>query len=181
MSNGLYTPNCIRTYLGKQFVNVLDPDPRTILIEDIAWSLAGQCRFNSHLPYHYSVAQHCILASYLVSKENALQALMHDASEAYLTDVAKPVKNCLTNYQDIEEYMMSAIALKFDIGWPLHDEVHFIDRLLLEMEYNVVMLGIPYSHPHLGPDAHVIDMGGWDRDTAYVTFLQRFKQLKYAR
>jgi uncharacterized protein len=76
----LYEPDCIRTYTGL-YINVFNPKPEMIEIEDIAHALSFQCRFGGHLPKFYSVAQHSLNCSYLV-KEPALKltALLHDAS-----------------------------------------------------------------------------------------------------
>lgn len=86
----------ITTVTGKHFYP-LNPDPRDIDIEDIAHALSLICRANGHFCRFYSVAQHCIAcageaAARGHSLEVILGCLLHDASEAYLCDVTRPVK-----------------------------------------------------------------------------------------
>ena len=137
----LYTLNCIRTVTGK-YVNVFDPDPETICIEDIAHSLSMQCRFGGHLPDFYSVAQHSMNCAYLIVDDNQkLSALMHDASEAYLIDVPRPVKLGLYNYKGIENRLMEVIAEKFGFHYPLSQEIKSVDERMLQAEWHHLMLG----------------------------------------
>jgi hypothetical protein len=77
-----------------------DPKPEQIDIRDIAHALSMKCRFTGHTRYHYSVAQHsllvCLLATHRGYPEHVIrQALLHDATEAYLPDVASPLKRVL--------------------------------------------------------------------------------------
>lgn len=142
MTENLYTPGCIRTVSG-QYVNIADPDPETIRIEDIAHALSQLPRFGGHLPRFYSVAQHCMACAELVAPEHKLQALLHDASEAYLLDVPSPLKALLPEYQKLEARFMELIAKKFGFGWPLAEEVKGADRAMLEQEWHHVMLKGP--------------------------------------
>ena len=84
----------IRTYTGK-YINVFDPDPEMIDIEDIAHSLSNTCRWGGHCRKFYSVAQHSVMVvDWLPVSDSKLRlaGLMHDATEAYLTDLSKPIK-----------------------------------------------------------------------------------------
>lgn len=140
MGYSLYNDDpVIRTATGKWF-NCFKPDIETICIEDIAHSLSNQCRFGGHLPHFYSVAQHSILTATLVPEEHKLAALLHDASEAYLIDVPRPVKKHLTNYHEIENTIMKLIAYKFGFLWPLHKEVKTADELMLQKEWDELMM-----------------------------------------
>lgn len=105
----LYTPDCIRTFTGI-YMNVFEPTPEMICIEDIAHSLSMQCRFGGHLPEFYSVAEHSWHCSLMVANEHKLAALLHDASEAYLLDIPRPIKHRLNNYKKIEDNLMNIIA-----------------------------------------------------------------------
>lgn len=136
----LYTPDSIRTYSGK-YINLINPVPDDILIEDIAHALAKQPRFAGHLPVDFSVAQHSLLCCKLAQKENKLAALMHDASEAYLLDIPTPLKARLKDYKKIEANLMSVIAKKFGFEFPLNDQIKEIDKFLLHWEWNTLMLG----------------------------------------
>lgn len=136
----LYTPNCIRTFTGK-YVNVFEPTIDMICIEDIAHALSNQCRFGGHLPRFYSVAQHSIMCCELADSEYKLQALLHDASEAYLLDIPRPIKHGLSNYKVIEDRLMTLIAEKFGFDYPLHEQVKHIDEVVLRFEWDHLMLG----------------------------------------
>jgi hypothetical protein len=128
----------IETYTGKQF-HILAPQPEEIDIYDIAHALSMQCRYTGHCEAFYSVAEHSYIVSLLVPKEHALAALFHDASEAYLTDVASPVKPHLTNYKELEDTIMTAIAKKVGFIYPLSYEVKQADRAMLKTEAKYLM------------------------------------------
>ena len=81
----------IQTYNGKLF-SLIDPQPEDVHIADIIESLSKQCRFVGHCKYFYSVAQHSVIVSNIVNEEERLAALMHDAVEAYIGDISKPLK-----------------------------------------------------------------------------------------
>jgi 5'-deoxynucleotidase YfbR-like HD superfamily hydrolase len=135
----LYTPNCIRTFTGK-YINIFEPDPMEIDISDIAHALSHQCRFGGHLPEYYSVAQHCVLVAEKVPQEYAMEALLHDASEAYLLDIPRPIKHRLTNYTEIEDKLMTVIAAKYGFQWPLNEVVKKADEKMLQYEWDRIML-----------------------------------------
>lgn len=94
----------IETYTGRKFYS-LDPTPEMVSIIDIAHALSNQCRYSGHSEKFYSTAQHCcILASYVenVMKGTALdclQILMHDAAEAYLADMPRPIKQHMPEFR----------------------------------------------------------------------------------
>ena len=129
----------IRTYTGRWF-NVFEPDPESIHIKDIAKSLSKQCRFGGHTRLFYSVAEHSIECSYLVPDEHKLAALLHDASEAYLIDVPRPIKKKLIGYKEIEDGVMTAIAHKFGFDYPFHPSVKQADEERLEVEWSQLMV-----------------------------------------
>lgn len=136
----------IRTVSGKWF-NALDPHPDEICIDDIAHALSNQCRFGGHLPRFFSVAQHCIFTAQIVAPEHRLAALLHDASEAYLIDVPRPIKLLLSNYAEIEDSVMRVIAKKYKFRWPLHKEVKKADEIMLQREWDEIMIGVIDGHP----------------------------------
>lgn len=104
----------IETYTGKKFY-FTDPEPDMIDIRDIAHSLSLQCRFMGHVETFYSVAEHSVAVSCIVDKENALVALLHDAAEAYLSDIPRPIKNLFPMYKALEYKISQAIFKKFNI------------------------------------------------------------------
>lgn len=166
MTENLYTPDCIRTFSG-QYVNVFEPDPATILIEDIAHALSHQCRFGGHLSTFYTVAQHCCNTIPWVSPESSLAALMHDASEAYLMDIPSPIKRRLANYHEIEDRLMRVIANKFGFQWPLAEEVKLADKALLELEWQILVLGKNIQGFQIYPSSY-----------AKTKFLMEFENIK---
>lgn len=159
----LYTPDCIRTYTGI-YVNVFDPKPEMFAIEDIAHALSMQPRFGGHLPYFYSVAQHCCQCCYLTMDEHKYNGLMHDASEAYLMDIPSPIKQHLANYKEIEHRLMTVLADVFKFQYPLPEGVKDTDKLMLELEWCNIMI----------PDGtERIDC--WDQYRAKENFLTAYK------
>lgn len=138
----LYEPvarGIIKTHTG--WMNVLNPTPLMVNIYDIAHSLAHLCRFGGHTSEFYSVAQHSNHC-YELCKEPELRMamLMHDASEAYLIDVPRPVKVKLDNYKEIEDRLMTVIAEKYGFEWPLHPKVKEMDEQVLRLEWDSFMV-----------------------------------------
>lgn len=133
------TEPVIRTVTGK-FVNVFEPTPDMFCIEDIAHALSNQCRFGGHLPKFYSVAQHSILCAEYVKPEHKLAALMHDASEAYLLDIPRPIKLKLVGYAEIEHNLMLCLSEVFGFEYPLHQDVKIADEIMLTREWNQLMI-----------------------------------------
>lgn len=128
----------IRTYVGFT-VNPLDLRPEQIDIQDIAHALACINRFNGHLMEPISVAQHSVYASWFVdspSRKIQLQALLHDAAEAYLGDVTKWLKAspAFTQYREAEARAQAVIFQKFNCATDLHPLVEEVDRLLVRAE-----------------------------------------------
>lgn len=114
----------IETVNGNK-VHFLNPDPDELDIKDIAFSLSNQCRFNGHVPF-FSVAEHCISVAARLPYRKQLAGLLHDASEAYLADIASPVKACLPDYKALEDNLLAAIAKKF--GVEFDDDVKQADQ-----------------------------------------------------
>lgn len=130
----------IQTYSGRRF-NPTNPVVDAIVIQDIAHSLSMQCRFSGHTRSFYSVAQHCVLVSYICDSLDALWGLLHDASEAYLVDVPSPLKRSgqFESYIRYEKQMMEAICKRF--GLPLGEphSVKKADKTLLATEARDLM------------------------------------------
>lgn len=108
----------IRTISG-EFVSLLNPDPSTIQIGDICHHLSNLCRFNGATRVPYSVAEHSLFVADICDPQYALAALLHDAPEAYLHDMARPIKRLIkassSVYEAAEERMWFAICLRFGI------------------------------------------------------------------
>lgn len=132
----------IRTYTGIR-INPLNPDVDMIDIIDIAHALSLLCRANGHFKTFYSVGQHSIncmmeAAARGYSPKVQFACLLHDASEAYLSDVTRPVKEELPQYKAIEKPLQETIWLKY-LGEPLTNEefiqVRDIDDAILYYEF----------------------------------------------
>jgi 5'-deoxynucleotidase YfbR-like HD superfamily hydrolase len=104
------------------------------------------CRFAGALPMFYSVAQHSIMVANLVETPALkMQGLMHDASEAFMSDLARPLKQKLSDYKIIENNLMKVIAEKFEFEWPINNEVHEIDMTVFEFEKYHLLDGNPFK------------------------------------
>ncbi|MBS9728996.1 phosphohydrolase [Pseudomonas aeruginosa] len=128
----------IITYTGSRF-DLIQPDPASIHPTDIAHALAQQCRFNGHCVSHYSVAQHSYFVADLVPEEHQLAALLHDASEAYIGDMVRPLKELLPEFRQIEAVIWSAICERFDLDEQLPAEVKRADLIALATERRDLM------------------------------------------
>jgi hypothetical protein len=149
----LYGKNTITTFTGLSF-SYLDMKPETICIEDIAHALSFIPRWLGHSPRFYSVAQHlCWCHDNIENKSFAYEALMHDATEAYIGDCPKPLKTLLS----------LVIAQKFFLPYPGSPEVKVIDKKALLWEYNNVK--IPASSADI-----------WTSQRAEQEFLDRFNK-----
>lgn len=130
------------TYMGKH-IDPLSPCADGIDIRDIAHALSLLCRANGHFPSFYSVAQHSIFCMREAdargySPRVQLMCLLHDASEAYISDIIRPVKRILSDYVEIEKKLHSAIFEKYLSPIPSEEElkrVSEIDDALLYHEF----------------------------------------------
>ena len=107
----------IMTYT-KKMMDPLNADPQDIDIVDIAHALSLLCRANGHFPHFYSVAQHsinCMLEAKArgYSPRVQLGCLLHDGSEAYLSDVTRPIKPHLVGYAAYEDKLQNQIFDKW--------------------------------------------------------------------
>ena len=133
---------CIETFSG-MMIDPLAPEAGLISIDDIAHSLSMQCRFNGHSTRFYSVAEHSVHAAKLAEKFFpdkpiiAKFALLHDASEAYLCDVPRPIKSSFPNYLEWESALSEIIYKKYTGKLPTEaDEAMIlkVDNIMLATE-----------------------------------------------
>ena len=135
--------NWIQTHSGIAFP-LLEPRPEHVRIEDIAHALARQCRYGGHCKTFYSVAQHSvILAQWLLdthrNRQFALEGLLHDAAEAYVIDVPRPLKMLLPRHTEIEANIQAAIRDRLGLYGDVPEEVHDADRRILTDERDQLM------------------------------------------
>jgi hypothetical protein len=169
------------TYTGT-VITPLNPDPGDVRIEDIAHALALQSRFTGHVRKFYSVAQHCLLVSELLPEYLRLVGLLHDASEAYLSDIARPVKKTepfATAYRIAEEKLEKCVASAFDIPYPWPDEVKAADNIMGRAEARDLMNEV-FPWATFGEDPpHEYEkvIEPWGPDKAERKFLERYEEL----
>ena len=107
---------------------------------DIAHALSMQCRFNGHSQF-YSVAEHSMVVASLVPHQFRLEALLHDAAEAYLGDIVSPLKALLPDYQALETKVDQAIRAKYCLPSEHTPEVTAADKQALILEFRHVFPG----------------------------------------
>ena len=172
----------IMTYTKKMF-DPLHPNAELIDIEDIAHALSMLCRANGHFKSFYSVAQHSIncmkeAEARGCSDRIQLACLLHDASEAYLSDVTRPVKAELPQYKEIEAPLQETIWNKW-LGEPLTEEerkqVFDIDDAILAHEF-LNLMGEKITDP-IPEICSVPQFAFAGFDACKQQFLQLFRQL----
>lgn len=171
----------IQTFTGKKFY-YFNPNTEAVDILDIATALSRTCRFSGMSREFYSVAEHSYHCSYLVPPELALEALLHDASEAYTGDLPKPLKRGIAKViEPLEDEILSMIFDKWDLEFPFPPEIKKVDMQMLYWERHAIM-GSPDNQwedlKGLNPDIrNKPDIKCWGPNTAKKKFLQRFKEL----
>ena len=137
-----------------------------------------QCRFGGHTRQFYSIAQHSILVSHLCRTEDSLWGLLHDASEAYLQDVCRPLKELaeFVTYRAAERHLQRCIVERFGLEPEQPASVTEADDWILAVEYRDLMT--PVTDPYIAePPAHVTVSitQPWSPETAEQRFLDRFE------
>lgn len=178
----------LKTFTGRKFYP-LNPKHEDVDILDIAHSLSLQCRFAGHTRKFYSVAEHSVRVSYEVPDSLAMEALLHDASEAYLVDIPRPVKPYLTGYNGAEQALMNVIMAIFGLhpmrsasfpNFQMHNRVRWADDKLLAIEALSLMEGpfeewnLSYRHP-IQDSELITDPAG--PAASEQLFLDRFEEL----
>lgn len=184
----------IATYTGVEFFP-LAPRFENIYIEDLAHHLANVNRYAGACEKPYSVAQHCVhVAEYLkahvglaplgvaeradAEDDIVKWGLLHDASEAYVSDICGPIKPFIVGYREIEQQLLVAVAQRFGLPWPMHPLVKYADKAIFAAERRTVM-ATPVDwwilHPD-HPDADV-EIEPWHWFEAKERYLQMFEEL----
>lgn len=137
----------ITTYTGVDFY-ILDPRAEDVRDLDIAHALSLMCRANGHFTRFYSVAQHCLnclqeAKARGLDKRLQLAVLIHDASEAYISDITRPVKQYLPTYIDYEHSIQAMLYEHYGVGTLSEEEremVAVIDDTVLFYEFEALHL-----------------------------------------
>ena len=140
-------------------------------------------RFNGHLKSFYSIAEHCCNVATLVHKltgslELALWGLLHDASEAYIADLASPIKKGIPGYKEVENGIQDAVMKHF--GLPVEEPpvVKQADNMLLITEAQVLMdpswlQRHGHKYPYERADTAMIECWDWqDAERAYCRYFR---------
>lgn len=168
------TEGTILTHRGTYF-DITDPANSPIDIDDIAHALGHICRYTGHTQSFYSVAEHSVLVSRVVRPDLALAGLLHDASEAYITDISRPLKMLLPDYRRIEAAVEEVVLGHFGLSVPLPPEVKVADHAVLLAEQRQVM----FNQEGWSDDSEMADVtiGCLDPMSAKDQFLVRFYEL----
>lgn len=167
----------IQTFTGRKF-HPLNPSISEISLLDIAHALSNICRFTGHAKEFYSVAQHCVLVSYICDSQDALHGLLHDASEAYLSDISRPLKHSgfFEEYKKIEHNLQSLIFQKFGLSMEEPKGVKLADTTLLATEARDLLSPL---HPDWNQPAKPLPftITALPPKEAKALFLERFEEL----
>ena len=119
----------------------LNPRPQDICIEDIAHHLSLLCRYTGATRCFYSIAQHSVLVSQACDPADALHGLLHDAAEAYLHDIPRPLKRlpAFAPYREAEARLQAMIYETFGLSPIEPPAVKLIDRRMLRTEQRDLM------------------------------------------
>jgi hypothetical protein len=187
----------LKTGLDDQWISLLSgakfnynkPEKSDVTLHDIASALSNVCRFSGHLPRFYSVAQHLVNASYIVTSENAFTALMHDTAEAFTNDLPTPLKWALPIFKELEVKIEGAMGQKFGFQYPYPQEVKTADTIMLMLEkYHVKQCddywpGYSDEYPREAVEQYLdrVDLTSWRPSIARNKFLARYEELTNAR
>ncbi len=165
-------------------------DVQEIKLHDIAAATSRQCRFTGHLLDGieiYSVAEHCILVSAILEAmgcppDVVFQGLMHDACEAYLSDIAAPFKGELGSYHECEHLIWQRIALKYNLPTKLDPRVKVADWYALFVEARQIVtrdekdLSTWQGYETYGEDSkqYMLQLNAWLPSEARKQFMCRF-------
>lgn len=169
--------NTIRVAAG-HLIDLAEPDPQHIDLYSIASALSKICRFGGHTPQFYSVAEHSIHATVLATRENLpddiLRAiLLHDAAEAFIGDMVKPLKVMVPKFVRVEKKIEQAIQERFQLDFRKHSRViKRFDQLMLKLEKTTMWPKDKTAYPGFAdvPDAR-IKLPFWNSAAAFQRFM----------
>lgn len=165
----------MQSYTGK-LIDLANFTPEDVRLPDIAHALSQINRYTGHTIRPYSVAEHCVTVSRLCQPEHALWGLMHDASEAYLGDVSRPLKSLLPDYRVLEQGVQRIIAQAFHLPWPIPQDVHHCDVRALLAE-KAALLTVDHDWGFAGFDPSPYPIQCLSPAEAKAAFESRFKEL----
>lgn len=167
----------ILLYSGRYF-DFEDPEGSIFDIGDIARGLSHICRFGGQCPRFYSVAEHSVYVSMVVPAEHALAGLMHDAAEAFVGDMPKPLKVMCPDYVTIEKRIERTVLDRFGISMPLDSSIKEADIRMLATEQAQLMVNRDdWDHTRGRPVVDGLTIVGLEPNDAFNLFIDRFETL----
>lgn len=150
--------------------NIVDPNPMDVSLSDISYSLSHICRYNGHLPGFYSVAEHSVRVAWSLQDDGypveiALTGLLHDAAEAYVGDMVRPLKRHPkfgAAHQELEDRVAKAVHEALGGIYPHPQPVHDADKKIYEWEVKWIRTGLD---------------SGWEPDYARHVFRATYEEL----
>lgn len=164
----------MRTVSGHKFAH-RDPFNSVISIEDIGHALSHICRYNGHVQKFYSVAEHCVYVSQLVPQHLAMYGLLHDAAEAYIGDVTRPVRALFPN-EEIENLEIPILRAVFE-------KVGLDPDIALEEVYDIDDQMVALERPEwdiqcrLRSEGVVLRLNNWSPEEARRKFFSRYYEI----
>jgi uncharacterized protein len=159
----------------------LDPENSEFTIQDIAQGLGNICRYSGQCSRFYSVAEHSLHVSE-ATLTNKLEGLMHDAAEAFLGDITRPLKQLLPDYKKIEKTVERAIFRRFGLNYSALATLKKIDLSVLAAEQEQMMpRGTDYWSAESGIPPANIRVRFLSPSAATAAFLQRYQELTLHR
>lgn len=182
---------CVETFSGR-LVDVMALRPGDVDLLDIAVSLSRQCRFNGHCRFFYSVAQHSVLCSHAplpvgAGEDSAaarMALLLHDAGEAYLGDITRPIKHLCPALIARERSVLLVVLARLAPGvvYSRHaDLVRGVDRRMLATEKRDLMGAVAWPGPPGEPFEELVIAETWAPELACERFDARYRQLRALR
>jgi 5'-deoxynucleotidase YfbR-like HD superfamily hydrolase len=190
---GWHRGDWMQTWTGRRFYPA-SPEAADVDIRDIAHSLGMLCRYAGHVDRFYSVAEHCVKMSQAIDPEHALEALLHDATEAYVVDVPRPLKVQLPDYQAIERKVQLAVWDAFGLPVvvvPIQTSSRVVERrdpvesAVVKMFDTRILLDeraalMSATREAWGVDSYEplgVEIEGWHPARAGAEYLARFHEL----
>lgn len=173
----------VQTASGALF-DLVEPSPDMVRLEDIATALSRIVRFNGHTRRPYTVAEHSLIMSHVAPRGLELEALLHDAHEAYIGDISSPVRRCLRGtVEQLERKVDGAIRKRFGLSSAMPEAIKDLDFRILNTEREVLMVEPPAPWFEHNP-GYVVRAGacilGEEYRAAAYWFKRRYHELTAA-
>lgn len=170
-------------------IRPFNPDCVDIDLEVIAIALARIKRFFGQTKL--SVAQHSVnMAKVFIAQgdtENAKQALLHEVSEAFMGDLASPLKKAFPLFKEIEESLIKKTFLCYGLNYPMSKEVHLLDKQIMiheaiahmpDEEFWKLQPYKEFVNRRIFSTKSIVDLEAWSEDKAFQEFIETARELE---